>query len=685
MKIFYSRGASIYDAVPENREAASFDEFRTAILADYGQKKGEQWIAAPFANADASHCIDYDKAILGKPHRCRASAQARRWLGLDVDGCTSDAFWRLYQALAPYNALIYTTSSHTDVAPRLRIIIELAHALEREQLKAVTASVRNMLSQEVKWDDGCDKAEQPLFLPTAGSTYWKLEGSPLCPWNHLPQTDLITIDLRNRWLEEIAAAPPGERNKVLNRNAFHLGGLVGAGRLEFTDTERQIIEATCGWTKPRKTLGTIRDAMKKGEKKPLHGSTAKIAETIRSGLDAHAPLPLKPLGPLSTLSTLGQAEVIIQRGDQIVPEPIHWLWPGWLARGKMHISAGAAGTGKTTTACALAATITRGGLWPDGTRAPQGEVLMWSGEDDVPNVLSPRFMACGADMSKVHFITGMAQGGKEYSFDPSKDLPLLADKLHKCPGVVMIIIDPIVSAVGGDSHKNTETRRALQPLVDLASKFNCALLGITHLSKGTQGRDVNERVAGSLAFVALARLVFMSATSDAKEGAPQRRIFVRSKSNLGPNTGGFEYSLEYPELPGYPGVTGSKVIWGAAVDGSARSLLTQMESAELPNSARRDARAWLLDRLAHGQVAQKQIKSDALAEGHSWATLRRAKDDAKVIAQKTGDGWVWRLPLTAPPKPLLLNADQAVQGAQGAQAAQLTPKRSLPLPPLLTR
>ena len=75
----------------------------------------------------------------------------------------------------------------------------------------------------------------------------------------------------------------------------------------------------------------------------------------------------------------------------------------------------------------------------------------------------------------------------------------------------MIIVDPIVSAVSGDSHKNGETRRALQPLVDLASDVNAALIGITHFSKGTSGRDPLERITGSIAFGALARVVMVAA------------------------------------------------------------------------------------------------------------------------------------------------------------------------------
>ena len=48
----------------------------------------------------------------------------------------------------------------------------------------------------------------------------------------------------------------------------------------------------------------------------------------------------------------------------IKPEPISWLWRDWLARGKMHIIAGQPGTGKTTLAMKMAATVSSGSLPP---------------------------------------------------------------------------------------------------------------------------------------------------------------------------------------------------------------------------------------------------------------------------------------------------------------------------------
>jgi AAA domain len=80
-------------------------------------------------------------------------------------------------------------------------------------------------------------------------------------------------------------------------------------------------------------------------------------------------------------------------------------------------------------------------------------------------------------------------GRKGAIFDPAKDVAPLSDAIKRASGVDFLIVDPVVSAVAGDSHKNYEVRRALQPLVDLASSLGTAVLGITHFSKGTGGRD----------------------------------------------------------------------------------------------------------------------------------------------------------------------------------------------------
>lgn len=266
---------------------------------------------------------------------------------------------------------------------------------------------------------------------------------------------------------------------------------------------------------------------------------------------------------------LMSGEIVMVKGSELRPKPVHWLWKDWLAKGKFHILAGAPGQGKTTIALSMAATISSGGKWPDGTSCVAGDVIIWSGEDDPADTLQPRLKASGANLERCYFIKGMTEDGQVVPFDPAKHISALSAALAKTGNPSLLIVDPVVNAVTGDSHKNTEVRRALQPLQELGERIGCAVLGITHLSKGGQGGDLASRVVGSIAFTALARIVMIAAKTDRDDG--DVRILARSKSNIGPDTGGFEYRLEQAEP--FPEIHASYVAWGDAQMGTANDLI----------------------------------------------------------------------------------------------------------------
>lgn len=340
--------------------------------------------------------------------------------------------------------------------------------------------------------------------------------------------------------------------------------------------------------------------------------------------------------------------VELLRGSDVKPEAVTWLWPGWMAAGKMHVLGGAPGTGKTTISMALAATVTTGGRWPDGSRSPVGNVVIWSGEDDPADTLVPRLTLSGADLSRVYFIADVLDGDGRRSFDPARDMEPLRRKLAEIGDVRLLIVDPIVSAVMGDSHKNAEVRRSLQPLVDLAAFMRCALLGITHFSKGTGGRDPVERLTGSLAFGALARVVMVAAKhQDEGEDGRTVRLFIRAKSNIGRDDGGFEYDLHQGELKTHPGIFASSVLWGDAVEGAARELLATADATgdDGEGGTLSDARRFLSDLLADAPMRAGDVFKDADGAGFSKRSIQRAADKIGVLRHKDGmrGGWLWKL------------------------------------------
>lgn len=328
-------------------------------------------------------------------------------------------------------------------------------------------------------------------------------------------------------------------------------------------------------------------------------------------------------------------------GSTLKPEKIDWLWDGWLAMGKLALLAGEPGTGKTTIATHLAATVTTGGRWPDDSICPEGDVLIWSGEDDPSDTLMPRLIAAGANPNRVFFVGDNTVAGESRPFDPAKDVGLLLEAALNLPKLRLMVFDPIVNAVNGDGHKNTEVRRALQPLVDFASKISASLIAITHFSKGGLGSDPTKRVMGSVAFTAVARVVMVAGKNKDDEGN-ERRVFARSKSNIGPDDGGFAYSLEQVEA--LPSIWASRVVWGEALTGSAKSLLAEPDEAG-KEGALGEAVQFLRDCLSEGLTPTKTIKAEALNAGFSWATVRRASESMAIIKRKGGlnQGWYWEL------------------------------------------
>ncbi|MEO1767818.1 AAA family ATPase [Thiobacter aerophilum] len=349
-------------------------------------------------------------------------------------------------------------------------------------------------------------------------------------------------------------------------------------------------------------------------------------------------------------------DIAITRAFDLPMEPVRWLWDGWLPRGMLALLAGAPGCGKSTLAMAFAATVSSGGRWPDGARADAADVVIWSGEDDPKRTLKPRLAAAGADLRRCHFVESTNDAEGPRPFDPATDMPRLARALTRIRPA-LLILDPIVSAVTGDSHKNAEVRRGLAPVVELAEKLDCAVLGITHTSKGTSGREPWERVTGSLAFAALARLVLFATTNrNAEENDLPPRLLARVKSNIGPDFGGFGYDIALTEAA--PGIPASRVEWLHAVEGEARAIIAQAEKWNDPADGEggelEEAKRFLTDLLTDGPMAAKEVKADADGAGFAWRTIHRAADALGVEKRKEGGAfggkgavWRWYLPQDA--------------------------------------
>jgi putative DNA primase/helicase len=369
-----------------------------------------------------------------------------------------------------------------------------------------------------------------------------------------------------------------------------------------------------------------------------------IRDRIRTEEKARRHAEPRPNGEAAQAPQL--SITVMQDADTLEMEIIEWLWLHWLALGKLHLIAGAPEAGKTTIALALAATISSGNYWPDGKRARTGNVLIWTSEDSLADTIKPRLVRMGADLSHIKFIIAQREpNGKTRPFSPATDMPSLIEAAKTINGgVQLLIIDPIVAAVNSktNSHNNAETRNSLQPVVDFAETTNCAVLGISHFTKGTAGKDPIERVTGSLAFGALPRVVFAAAITDETSESDMPRIFVRAKSNIGPRGGGFGYDIDAAPLMERPDIIAARIIWLNPLEGTARDLL-DAAGPQPENTKKENAEVFLMAILPKGEKKlQTEIEAEATASGISNATLRRAKAAVKVKSTQSHGAWWWQ-------------------------------------------
>jgi putative DNA primase/helicase len=314
----------------------------------------------------------------------------------------------------------------------------------------------------------------------------------------------------------------------------------------------------------------------------------------------------------------------------IAPKPLRWLWAGRIPLGKLTLLIGDPGLGKSLLTADVASRVSRGTSLPDGAPCEVGSVIFLSAEDDAADTIRPRLDAAGADVSRVHILEAvrvqLTDGSlTEKPFNLETDSAVLERALHEHPDVRLIVIDPISAYLGGvDSHSNAEVRGILAPLTALAARFGVAMLCVTHLRKSA-GAAIY-RAISSIAFAAAARAVWAVA-SDPEDG--DRRLLLAVKQNLSASAGGLAFRIEtqndVPRLTWEPG----------AVALAANEVLGNVDMQQ-DQSERREAKEWLKDFLADGPVAVKKIQAEAKAAGHSWITVRRAKQGLSVVVSKNG-------------------------------------------------
>lgn len=348
------------------------------------------------------------------------------------------------------------------------------------------------------------------------------------------------------------------------------------------------------------------------------------------------------------------------RASSIEMTALEWFWNERFAIGKLGIIAGLPDEGKGQILSYIAAQATNGGAWPLGEgQAPQGNVLVFSDEDDPSDTLVPRFAAAGANLDRVEIMKMVRGDEKDRLFSLVSDLELLRKKIVAIGDVVLVLIDPISAYLGVgkiDSFRTADVRGVLTPLVQLAGDLRVAVVAVMHFNKKLDVTNALVRISDSLAFGAVARHVY-GVIDDAENG---RKLFVRVKNNVAKiknNNLAFHFSERSVgvDQKTQKAIVAPYIIWGPQyVDVTATEAMQASTDNKSP-TARDGAKRFLQAMLNNGPVLKTEIEEAAEANGISTKTLYRAKDMLKVEAKKDrtkpSGKWTWELPTQYPDVP----------------------------------
>jgi putative DNA primase/helicase len=370
----------------------------------------------------------------------------------------------------------------------------------------------------------------------------------------------------------------------------------------------------------------------------------------------HPPVPQIENVPLhkTKTNTNSVKGLVINSMSDTTPEITEWIWYRYLPKKRLAILAGVGSAGKSTLTLSMAATISCGGRWPDGSDCPQGKVLLWSGEDLWTEDVVPRLAAMGANPNNIFNIeAAIDDKGNKIPFNAVRDVPRITEILQAYPGIALVIISPLVSLVKGDMNATNITRDGLQSLVDMAQQTSVCVLGITHFRKDSEGQIPVHRVMGSAAFTQLPRVVM----GVVKSGDGLRRALAVIKGNNGKETlGAIEYEIKGKEVT-YNNVTVSAdlcsiVEWHGHVPGNAHDVFNDIEEVQdkyitqLPKVD--EAMRLLQTLLANGATLSKaEMYAEATKAGITSTAISRAIKQLGVEWFKVGmtGGFRYKLPL----------------------------------------
>lgn len=425
-------------------------------------------------------------------------------LGLDVDACESIA--SVVAAFDDHYGIVHTTWSHqrekgtAPAVPRCRVVLALSRAMSATEHQVVWAwAAKHLATIGVSVDQAAKDPTRLWYTPSVppgGEELYELHhlaGEPVdvdavlrlavAPPTQFPKTlDTWAERALESATGRVVSAGDGQRNDVLNREAFALGGFVGAGRLEVervVDALHRAITANGG--DPSKDERKIRDAIAKGAERPRALDTKEQASAVpvreAGAADERARVTDMTQRP-PRIEWLGAAELFAP-----LPPP-RWVVPGLrIGPGRPSMLAAYGYFGKSLAAQSLALAVASGTkAWGQfGTSGPARVRHFDHEQGTYATALRYQRLALGHGIDPALLL-----GRLEVAVFPSlylTDADAEDAYARELEGIDLAIFDALVGISPGADENSSEMGTYLARFARVSERTGCAILLLHHFGK----------------------------------------------------------------------------------------------------------------------------------------------------------------------------------------------------------
>ncbi len=315
--------------------------------------------------------------------------------------------------------------------------------------------------------------------------------------------------------------------------------------------------------------------------------------------------------------------------SQVKAENLDFLWHPYLVKGELSILEGDPGLGKSYLAQMVSAHIATGKPLPTHKKgvdtAKPGVVVYFDIENSAGSVTRVRLRDNGYNK-----LENYIQEETAFSIDDDDAMDELYEGLEQIKPTLMVF-DTLNTFIGrADTYKASEATQALDNFKALAKHFNCAVLVIRHLTKGSG--SAMYRGQGSIAFSGGARVV-MSCGVDPDD--PETRAMAVTKINFAKPPPAMTFRIDETREGR------SKFVWGEFVSLSSQQIMDAASTARsegTTSQSLQEAMEFIEKELAGGPLEENKLIRMAEKRSIPKKMLFRAGEKLHVLIKKVTVG-----------------------------------------------